>query len=124
MVASRFTRPPSAQLQEALERWKLEPGQIVELDGKVYLTAQGILVYAQRSEMLNGVEMHMVQVEDKELGKPCIMKATVRLKDGRVFEEYADSEGTKIPAVRMASTRARTRALKLAFPLPLEVAEE
>lgn len=120
-------KAPSAQtkIQEALASWGLKEGQIVSLDGKLYITSQGILEHAQTSGQLAGIQMELLQLGSPQEGVPCVMKCTVRLKDGATFEDFGDSENCKkIPPIRMASTRARTRALKLAFAIPFAVAEE
>ena len=108
-------------IYEEAARWGVFPSDILSLKGNLYITANGILKIAHQSGKLSGIKQDLSQQ-----GNLWICKCTVVLKDGSAFEEYGDSEGIKagLPPVRMTVTRARSRALKIAFAIPYEVADD
>lgn len=108
-------------IHEEAKRWGIQSGDILSLKGNLYISANGILKIAHQSGKLSGIKQDLSQQ-----GNLWICKCTVLLKDGSAFEEYGDSEGIKagLPPVRMTVTRARSRALKIAFAIPYEVADD
>jgi hypothetical protein len=95
----------------------------VLLHGKSYRTVAGLLHDA--TELLAGISVEVVHVSP-ELA---VMRATVKLKDGSIWSDVADATPSNVtkqiaPAfIRMASTRAVGRALRLALGADV-VAEE
>ena len=95
----------------------MDPKFIVNLSGKSYCLYQGILDDAHALG-LQGIETQLIQIPSEENGHTAIVKAIVRLKDGSVFEDYADASPRNVNSrmatalIRMASTRSKGRALR------------
>lgn len=95
----------------------VRPEHVVSLNGKSYPLYSGILAEAHERG-LQSIETSLVQIPSEENGNVAIVKAVVRLKDGSSFEDYGDASPRNTNAkiatalIRMASTRAKGRALR------------
>ena len=90
---------------------------IVMLNGKPFVTYEGLL-YAAHEKGLQSIEVELMQYPTEENKFTCMTRANVRGADGSVFSDIGDSSPAScnskiIPhLIRMASTRAKARALR------------
>lgn len=90
---------------------------IVSLKGKDYPVYAGILDCATR-DGLRKLETTIIQLPSKENGQMAVVTARAEFEDGRVFEDLGDcspestSPALAKAAIRLASTRAKGRALR------------
>jgi len=90
---------------------------IVNLSGRDYPLFAGILAEAHERG-LQAIETELIQIPGADNDYVAIVKATVRMKDGSVFADYGDSSPRNTSSriatalIRMASTRAKGRALR------------
>lgn len=102
---------------------------LVELNGKQYPTYPGVLAEAHERG-LRAIETTLTQIPTEENGHTAIVKATVILEGGATFEDYGDASPKNVNAriatalIRMASTRAKGRALRDACDIGQTLAEE
>jgi hypothetical protein len=95
----------------------LDKKHIVNLKGKEYPVWAGVLAEAHKLG-LRSITTELVQIPHPDNGDVAIVKARVELEDGRVFEDYGDCSPRSttpmlVPAsIRLASTRAKGRALR------------
>jgi hypothetical protein len=107
----------------------MDPKFTVELNGKLYPLYSGILAEAHERG-LQAIETQLIQIPNTDNDYTAIVKATVRMKDGSVFEDYGDSNPRNTNAriatalIRMASTRAKGRALRDAINVGQTMLEE
>jgi hypothetical protein len=109
----------------------MDPKFVVNLSGKDYPLWGGILAEAHERG-LQSIETQLVQVPSDENGRVAIVKAMVTMKDGARFEEYGDAcpenvnQKVKLhlALIRMASTRAKGRALRDACNIGQTMLEE
>jgi hypothetical protein len=79
---------------------------------------------------LQAIETELVQIPTADNEHTAIVKATVRMKDGSVFQDYGDANPRNTNAriatalIRMASTRAKGRALRDAINVGQTMLEE
>lgn len=101
---------------------------IVNLKGKSYPTYPGILDEAHQKG-LTSIETELVQAPTKENDAVAIVRATVKLGD-KVFTDYGDASPRNVNSfiatalIRMASTRAKGRALRDAVNVGETMLEE
>jgi hypothetical protein len=102
---------------------------IVNLSGRDYPLYAGILAEAHERG-LQSIETTLIQVPGTENDYTAIVMAVVRLKDGSSFEDYGDASPRNTSArvatalIRMASTRAKGRALRDAINVGQTMLEE
>lgn len=95
----------------------IDPQHVITLNGKSYPLFAGILAEAHERG-LQSIETTLVQVPTADNEHTAIMKATVTMKDGSTFTDYADASPRNTSArvatalLRLASTRAKGRALR------------
>ncbi|SMO59867.1 hypothetical protein SAMN06269117_11367 [Balnearium lithotrophicum] len=116
------------QIRALFAEFGLRPdlGHIIVMGDRPYITKEGLIYYAQKSGQLAGIEVEIVERTQNF----CLMKATVRTKDGGKYEAYGDADKNNTNRtisphlIRMAETRAVNRALRVAFPIGLCSYEE
>jgi hypothetical protein len=102
---------------------------IVNLSGRDYCLYAGILGEAHERG-LQAIETELIQIPGADNDYVAIVKATVRMKDGSVFADYGDSSPRNTSSriatalIRMASTRAKGRALRDAINVGQTMLEE
>lgn len=102
---------------------------IVNLQGKDFPLYAGILGEAHERGLAS-IETALVQIPSDENAQTSLVKAIVTMKDGSRFEDYGDSNprntGAKVATalIRMASTRAKGRALRDAINVGQTLFEE
>jgi hypothetical protein len=102
---------------------------VVSLKGKDHPMYRGVLDLAHQME-LESLKTRLLQAPSDENGHTAIVEAEVRLKDGRVFTDIGDASPTNVPPmikehiIRMASTRAKGRALRDAVNVGEALIEE
>jgi hypothetical protein len=107
----------------------INPEHIITLQGQQYCTYRGVLECAH-SLGLEGIRTRILQVPGPDNDHVAIVEAEVRLKDGRVFVDVADASPKNVHArlatalIRLASTRAKGRALRDAVNIGEVLAEE
>jgi hypothetical protein len=103
--------------QETNQRPKLEERFIINLKGKDFVLYAGLLDLAHQRG-LQGITVDAIQYPTKDNGFEAICRATVESRTGEVFVELGDAnpKNTNQMVVnhilRMASTRAKARALR------------
>mgnify|MGYP001474943203 FL=1 len=95
---------------------KIDERFIVDLKGKQFVTYEGLLDLAHQEGLIS-IEVELLQVPSKENGMIAIAKATAKTKD-KVFMDIGDAGPNSVNSmitphiIRMASTRAKARALR------------
>jgi hypothetical protein len=101
----------------ATEKPKLDERFIKEIDGKQFVLYSGILDLAHKKG-LNRIEVEILQYPTSDNNMTAICKAAVESKDGDLFVDCGDANPTNCNhavsrhLLRMASTRAKARALR------------
>ncbi len=96
---------------------KIDERFIVELQGKQFVTYEGLLDLAHQMK-LNSIKTEIVQFPTQQNNNQCIMKAIAITEDGKHFEGYGDADSGNVNRmiakhlIRMAETRAKARALR------------
>jgi hypothetical protein len=96
---------------------KLKDGFLKNIKGKDFVLYAGVLDLATQKGLLK-LEVELLQFPTKENGNEAICRATAEGKNGEVFSDIGDSNpGNCTPMIakhliRMASTRAKGRALR------------
>jgi len=107
----------------------IDPKFIVSLKGKDYPTWPGVLDAATKAG-LKSIATRPIQVPSAENGHMAIVAARAEFEDGRVFEDLGDASPANCSAMiataalRMASTRAKGRALRDAINVGQTMWEE
>ena len=107
----------------------INPDHVINLQGQDYCTYRGVLDCAHALG-LEGIRTRILQVPGPDNDYVAIVEAKVRLKDGRVFADVADASPKNVHArlssalIRMASTRAKGRALRDAVNIGEALVEE
>lgn len=89
---------------------------IINLQGKSYVTYEGLLDIAHQKN-LKSIVVELVQIPTAENNMTAICKATATTKDG-IFTDFGDASPQSVNSsiiphiIRMASTRAKARALR------------
>jgi len=95
---------------------KIDEKFIVNLKGKDFILYEGLLDLAHQ-EVLISIETELLQIPSKENGETAIAKAIAKTKD-RIFIDIGDASPNSVNSmirphiIRMASTRAKARALR------------
>lgn len=90
---------------------------IVNLQGKEFVTYEGLLDVAHQME-LKSIKTDIVQLPNEENQYLCIMKAIAVTEDGKEFHGYGDASPNNVNKniaphlIRMSETRAKARALR------------
>jgi hypothetical protein len=107
----------------------MDPKFIVSLQGREYPLYAGILAEAHERG-LKAIEVEIVQIPTQENEHTAIMRATVIMQDGASFSDYGDASPRNVNSkiatalLRMASTRAKGRALRDAVNVGQTMLEE
>lgn len=89
---------------------------IVNLQGKTYVTYEGLLDLAHQKN-LNSMKVELIQIPSDENNMIAICKATATT-DNEIFTDYGDASPQSVNSkilphlIRMASTRAKARVLR------------
>ena len=95
---------------------KINEKFIVNLKGKDFVTYEGLLDLAHQEGLIS-IETELLQIPSKENGDIAIAKAIAKTKD-RIFIDIGDASPNSVNGmirphiIRMASTRAKARALR------------
>lgn len=95
---------------------KIDERFIVDLKGKQFVTYEGLLDLAHKEGLIS-IEVELLQVPSKENGMIAIARATAKTRD-KVFVDIGDAGPNSTNSmiephiIRMASTRAKARALR------------
>ncbi len=90
---------------------------IITLQGKSFVTYEGLLDLAHQHN-LKSIEVELVQYPNDENNMTAICKAITITDDGNKFIDYGDASPQSVNSkivphiIRMASTRAKARALR------------
>lgn len=96
---------------------KLDERFISNIQGKEFVLWAGLLDLAHQYGLIK-LEVEHIQLPSNENGSVAICKATATTKDGKVFSDIADASPVNVNKkialhiLRMASTRAKARALR------------
>ncbi|HOM83057.1 MAG TPA: hypothetical protein PLZ94_14865 [Armatimonadota bacterium] len=107
----------------------INPEHVITLQGRQYCTYRGVLECAHAIG-LEGIRTRILQVPGPDNEYVAIVEAEVHLKDGRVFVDVADASPKNVSRhlqsalIRLASTRAKGRALRDAVNIGVALAEE
>ncbi|RKD30120.1 hypothetical protein [Thermohalobacter berrensis] len=94
----------------------LKENFVINLQGKSYVTYEGLLDLAHQKK-LKSIEVELIQVPTKENNMTAICKATAISENGK-FIDFGDASPQSVNIniephlIRMASTRAKARALR------------
>jgi len=107
----------------------VDPKHVVNLSGKDYPLYQGILSEAHERG-LQSIKVDLAQIPTADNDHTAICRATVTMKDGSRFQDWGDASPKNTSAriatalIRMASTRAKGRALRDAINVGQTMLEE
>lgn len=102
---------------------------IINRQGKDYVLYAGLLDEAHEKG-LDGIQTELLQAPGPANGETAICRATVTMKDGRVFTGIGDANPVNVSkniaphAIRMAETRSKARALRDALNVNAVSVEE
>ena len=108
---------------------RLDRRYVANLQGKDFPVYAGVLDLAHQMGV-RAITTELVQIPSQSNDNTAIVKATVILNDDRVFSDYGDASPKNTSAkvstalIRMASTRAKGRALRDAVNVGEALAEE
>ncbi|RME52306.1 hypothetical protein D6783_05250 [Candidatus Woesearchaeota archaeon] len=97
------------------KKWNINPDFIVKIQGKEFITANGLLEIAE--QQAGGIQKIEVVSLHTNPGNT-IATVRVTMKDGRIFEDCGSANNDNLKptmqkyAVEMAVTRARSRAIR------------
>ncbi len=103
------------ELQEKVP--KLDPRFIITIEGKEFVTYQGLLHLAHQKS-IRRIEVEILQFPDKTNDNFAICKAVVESSSGDIFTDIGDANpqncNSKVAKhlLRMASTRSKARCLR------------
>lgn len=107
----------------------IKPQFIVTKNGRSFVRFAGLREYALRHGLV-ALRTTLVQAPTPTNGERAIVHARVELEDGRHFEDLGDADPTNVgpgmqgAVVRLASTRAKSRALRDAIDVDMVAVEE
>ncbi len=105
------------ELAGGRKRPRLAEDFIKRIDGKDFVLYSGLLDLAHQGGLMR-LEVELVQFPSKENDNTAICRATAVSRTGEVFVDYGDANSTNCNPkvakhlIRMASTRAKGRALR------------
>lgn len=91
---------------------------IVNIKGKDFVQYEGLLTDATENHELFSMAVELLQIPNKENDMTAICKATAHTKDGNMYADVGDASPKSVDnylvphIIRMASTRAKARALR------------
>ena len=91
---------------------------IVNISSKDYVQYDGLLTDATENHDLFSMAVELLQIPNKENDMTAICKATAHTKDGNMYTDIGDASPMSVDKrlvphiIRMASTRAKARALR------------
>lgn len=109
--------PETAKVLERVHP-KLDPKYLVTIDGQTFVRYAGLISLAHAAKRLQSLEVEIVQMPTNENSMTAICRAHARTALGDSFVDVADANPTNCTIkvakalVRMASTRAKARALR------------
>ncbi len=95
---------------------KIDERFVVNLKGKQFVTYEGLLDVAHKEGLIS-IEVDLLQIPTKENNMTAIAKATAKTKE-KTFTDIGDASPKSVNSqiqshiIRMASTRAKARALR------------
>lgn len=99
-------------------RPNLDPKFVVKIEGKEFVTYQGLLDVAHQHCGLTRIETEILQYPSAENGNAAVVRAVAEGQDGEFYADIGDAnpanctQKTRFHIIRMASTRAKARALR------------
>jgi hypothetical protein len=96
----------------------LDPRFVVTIEGKEFVTYQGLLDVAHQHCGLTRIETEILQYPTAENGNAAVVRAVAEGKDGELYADIGDANPSNCTGkvarhlMRMASTRAKARALR------------
>jgi len=117
---AKFLERPAAKLDEKF---------LINIKGKDFVLYAGLLDYAIQRGLLK-LEVEILQFPGKENGNEAICRAIAESKTGEVFSDIGDATPENCHAmiakhfIRMASTRAKARALRDMCNISMAAVEE
>jgi hypothetical protein len=136
LARSRWGRHLGTALEQALAAWSeelrvsIESGDLLLIEGKWYVTHSGLLRLARRKKCC-GIHVDMAPEFCDPLSSRWVCRATVyKTVTCKGFSGYGDADPSNVdPLVRgaemrMAETRAVSRAVRKAYAVPLCSVEE
>jgi hypothetical protein len=102
----------------AASRGNLDPRFVVTIEGKEFVTYQGLLDVAHQYCGLTRIETEILQYPTAENGNAAVVRAVAEGKDGELYADIGDANPSNCTGkvarhlMRMASTRAKARALR------------
>lgn len=110
-------------------RLSLQSGDLLNLDGKWYITHSGLLRIAQRRHC-QGIMAELAESVSVPKDRRWVFKATVHKSRTQTFVAYGDADPSNVSPVvqgaemRVAETRAVNRALRKAYAIGICSVEE
>jgi hypothetical protein len=96
---------------------KLNPDFLITLQGKDFVTYQGLLDLAHQKGLVR-IETEIIQYPSKDNGNTAVVTATAESKLGELYSDIGDANydncnsKVRMHIIRMASTRAKARVLR------------
>ena len=101
------------------EKWEINPKFIINISGKDFITANGLLEIAEKQAGgIHSIEVVKLSPITSDGFMGAIAHVRVTMKDGRVFEDYGSATKENLKpamqkyAVEMAVTRGRSRCIR------------
>ena len=101
----------------AVSKSTLDPKFVITIEGKDFVTYTGLLHAAHQSGLIS-VETEILQYPSTENDNTAVVRAVAEGKDGQCYGDIGDANPTNCNSkvrrhlLRMASTRAKARALR------------
>jgi hypothetical protein len=112
-----------------MDRPTIDPKWVKKLQGREFCQYPGLLDLAHRIG-LRAIRTTIYQAPAADNGNVCIVRATVEMEGGAIFEGVGDASPANVSAniaphlIRMAETRAKARALRDATNVGMAAIEE
>lgn len=103
--------------EESRKEQSVKEQFVVNIAGKSYVTYEGLLDLAHNLN-LKSMEVRLLQIPSQENELTAICEATATTEDGKIYVDVGDASPTSVRVnfvphiIRMASTRAKARALR------------
>ncbi len=116
-MLQEFTDHPHPASTNQTTRPRLDDRFLINLKGKDFVTYAGLLDLAHQQGLAR-LEVELIQHPNPENGNEAVCRAVAESSSGQVFSDWGDASPTNtnkmISAhlIRMASTRAKARALR------------
>jgi len=105
---------------EVQDKPKIKASSLMKIKGRDIATYEGVIDYAHQNGLVK-LKSQIIQYPSPDNNDTAICEAVVLTADGREFSDIGDANPTNTPKgcsahyIRIASTRAKTRALYDAF---------